>query len=65
MCITFCVQGNGQVLEDVHVGGVGNSAHTGRQTFTMDELYGLCAHIQNQGIHQLNIVSGSRLTRLQ
>lgn len=59
--LTLSVQVDGEVLEDVHVCRVGDGAHGGRAAFVVDVSDGLRAHIQHQGIDQLDVVSVSWL----
>ena len=62
---TFCVEVDGQVLEDVHVCGWSDGADARRLTLGVYELDGLSAHVQHQGVDQRNIVVAAGLVQLQ
>ena len=63
--LTFSVQVDSQVLEDIHMGRRGNGVHAGCLSLAVDMLDGLRAHVQHQCIHQLDVVVAACLCRLK
>lgn len=59
--LTLSVQVHGQVLEDVHVRRVCDGAHGRRAALVVDVGDGLRAHVQDQGVDQLDVVAVARL----
>ena len=59
--LTFGVKVDGEVLEDIHVGGVRDGGHGGRATLAVDVGDGLRAHTQHQRVHQGHVVPGAWL----
>lgn len=59
--LTLSVQVHGQVLEDVHVCRVRDGAHGGGAALVVDVGDGLRAHVQDQGVDQLDVVAVARL----
>ena len=54
---TFSIEVNSQVLKDVHVGGVGDGGSGCGAALVLDVGDGLCAYIQDEGVHQGYVVS--------
>lgn len=56
---SFEIKVDGEVLEDVHVSGMGNGGHVWRLALGPDVGDGLSAYIQHDGVHQLAVVSAT------
>lgn len=55
------VEVDGEILKDVHVRRVGDRRHVGRVALAAYEGYGLGADVQDEGVHQLDVVAHAGL----
>lgn len=61
--LTFSVEVDGEVLEDVHVWGVSDGGHAGGLALTVDVCDGLRTTVQHQRVDQRDVVTLARLLR--
>lgn len=57
---SLCVEIDREILEYVHVRAVRDCRHAGGETFAPDVRYGLRSDVQDQGVHQRDVVTHPR-----